>query len=249
MAKPKPARDVSSTVAEEVRAWCARKANPELVRKYAKFFVEGYDAYGVDHRDPEWEVNRKVWSERLLAASPLAYLDAGDLLMRSGKYEEASFAVLFAEAALDRATMEAVDRIARWFDGGIRNWAHTDILCGRVLTPVLQKHVVETGYLRGWLLSPHKFQRRAVPVALIPLLDGNWELQPLFDLVEPLMMDSEKPVQQGTGWFLREAWKRCAKPTEKLLMRYKDRAPRVIYQYATEKMTGPQKARFRKKPR
>jgi 3-methyladenine DNA glycosylase AlkD len=115
------------------------------------------------------------------------------------------------------------------FDGGIRNWAHTDILCGKGLTPILQTHVVEIGYLRGWLVSPHKFQRRALPVALIPLLGDSWELQALFDLVEPLMMDSEKPVQ-GTGWFLREAWKRYGNPTEKLLTRHKDRAPQVIYQ-------------------
>jgi hypothetical protein len=42
---------------------------------------------------------------------------------------------------------------------------------------------------------------------------------------------------------------RYGKPTENLLTRHKDRAPRVIYQYPTEKMTGPQKARFRRKPR
>jgi len=45
------------------------------------------------------------------------------------------------------------------------------------LTPILQTQVVEIDYLRGWLVSFHNFQRRAVPVGLIPLLGGNWELQ------------------------------------------------------------------------
>jgi 3-methyladenine DNA glycosylase AlkD len=235
------------TIAKEVRAYCIRKGDPELVRKYAKFFTEGYDAYGLDYRDPEWDANRKAWSGRLLAAAPLAFLDAGDLLVHTGKYEEASFAILFAADALDRATPETLPRIACWFDGGIRNWAHTDVLCREVLSPLLKKGAIPIDSLRDWLTSPHKFQRRAVPVALIPLLDGHWELQALFDLVEQLMMDPEKPVQQGAGWFLREAWKRHPEPTEKLLLHYKDRAPRVIYQYATEKMTAAQKSRFRKK--
>jgi len=247
MTKAKPASDVCRAIADEVRAYCLRKANPERVRKYARFFVEGYDAYGLDNRDPDWETSRQSWSERLSAAGPNVYLDAGDLLVATGKYEEASFAILFAEDALERATPEVLDRIARWFDGGIRNWAHTDVLCGRVLSPLLERRVAEIGALRTWLASPHKFQRRAVPVALIPLLDAGWDPADLLRLVEPVMMDPEKPVQQGVGWFLREAWKRHPKPVEKLLLQYRSTAPRVIYQYATEKMTVAQRQRFRRK--
>ena len=143
-----------------------------------------------------------------------------------------------------------VDRIGRWFDGGIPQLgAHRRLVRQSADPDPQQPHESQIEALRPWLGSPHKFQRRAVPVALLPLLDEKRELQPLFDLVEPLMLDAEKPVQQGVGWFLREAWKRCPKPTEKLLLQYKDRAPRVIYQYATEKMTSPQRERFRKKPR
>jgi 3-methyladenine DNA glycosylase AlkD len=60
------------------------------------------------------------------------------------------------------------------------------------------------------------------------------------------MMDKEREVHQGVGWFLREAWKIDNEPVEEFLLRYKDSAPRLIFQYATEKMTPEGKSRFRR---
>ena len=60
------------------------------------------------------------------------------------------------------------------------------------------------------------------------------------------MMDKEREVHQGVGWFLREAWKIEPAPVEAFLLKYKDTAPRLIFQYATEKMTPEEKNRFRK---
>jgi 3-methyladenine DNA glycosylase AlkD len=59
------------------------------------------------------------------------------------------------------------------------------------------------------------------------------------------MLDAERVVQQGVGWFLREAWKKEPAPVEALLAEFKDTAPRLIFQYATEKMTPAQRTRFR----
>jgi 3-methyladenine DNA glycosylase AlkD len=64
-----------------------------------------------------------------------------------------------------------------------------------------------------------------------------------------MMVDDERVVQQGLGWFLRESWKRYPDETEELLLEFKDRAGRVIYQYATEKMTAAAKARFKAEKR
>jgi hypothetical protein len=52
-------------------------------------------------------------------------------------------------------------------------------------------------------------------------------------------------VHQGPGWFLREAWKVQPRPVERFLRCWKDTAARLIFQYATEKMTPAQKQRFR----
>ncbi len=96
------------------------------------------------------------------------------------------------------------------------------------------------------LHSPSKWKRRAVPVSLIGLVKEKHHVKPLLEFVEELMMDDDRFVQQGVGWFLREAWKKDPKPVESLLLKWKEKAPRKIYQYATEKMTKTEKERFRR---
>jgi 3-methyladenine DNA glycosylase AlkD len=60
------------------------------------------------------------------------------------------------------------------------------------------------------------------------------------------MTDPDREVHQGTGWFLREAWKLNRGETEKFLMKHRNTAPRLIMQYATEKMTKDERLKFRR---
>lgn len=61
------------------------------------------------------------------------------------------------------------------------------------------------------------------------------------------MLDAERVVHQGLGWFLREAWKIKKEETESFLLKWKNQAPRLIYQYATEKMSTEEKNVLRKR--
>ncbi len=81
---------------------------------------------------------------------------------------------------------------------------------------------------------------------MIEILKDASDFKPLFNFIEPLMLDEERFVQQGLGWFLREAWKIRKKETEAFLLKWRNEAPRLIYQYATEKMTAKEKKRFKK---
>jgi 3-methyladenine DNA glycosylase AlkD len=237
---------IAKQVFSEIRAFCEVHADPERVRKYSRYFVEGYDCYGVDDKLPEWKACREQGLARLKQAGPAALLDACDLLVRPGKYEEVFTAIMFAADSSELYTPGFFVRIGKWFEKGIANWAEVDVLAGRVLSPFLVNGIVDFGALKLWADSPFKYQRRAVPVTLIGLLKGASDFGPLFRLIEPLMGDGEKVVQQGLGWFLREAWKKQPKPAEKFLLRYKDTCPRLIVQYATEKMDAEAKQRFKR---
>jgi 3-methyladenine DNA glycosylase AlkD len=245
MPKAAPARLVSHTVAEEVRAFCIANASEKNAMRWARFFTEGYDAYGVDYKNPAWEQNRLRWLARLKEAGPSAFLDAGDLLV-PGKYEETSLAILFAAGSRDAYTPQAFERIGNWFEKGIRNWGHTDVLSGEVLSAFLLDGVVPLEALERWRDSANKFQRRAVPVTLVKLVGGPPSASRLLRVIEPLMQDSERVVQQGVGWFLRELWKRRPGDVEKFLLRFKNTCPRLIVQYATEKMDKAHRERFRR---
>jgi 3-methyladenine DNA glycosylase AlkD len=135
------------------------------------------------------------------------------------------------------------------FAFGIGNWAHADMLGMYIMPKFLKQEILNPDDFREWINSPFKYQRRTVPVTFIKVLDPSRGYQHLFDIIEPLMTDSERVVHQGAGWFLREAWKKDATQTEPFLFKYKETAARLIFQYATEKMTKEQKERFRRSPR
>ena len=240
-----PKTKILATAAADIRAFCAANANAAQAARYAKFFTEGYDPYGITKE--VWEANRLRFYEQYRDRLGLSdFLDLGDILFKSGKYEEASFAITTVLPMRDQFTPETFQRIGGWLECGVRNWAHSDVICGDLLGPCLKSRVANLADMSAWRNSETKWKRRAVPVAMLVLLENGAQTEALLKFVRPLMEDKERVVHQGVGWFLREAWKRNPAPVEAFLTEWKDTAPRLIFQYATEKMSAAQKARFRR---
>jgi 3-methyladenine DNA glycosylase AlkD len=228
----------------DILAFCKANADEALVKKYSRYFKEGgYDAYGVSYP----LMQEKVKSILEKPEVDLAFvMKTSQLLIPGTKYEEASFALMLVKALKKQYTPATFHQIGGWFDLGIRNWAHTDALCSEILSVFLLKKIVDYKEIGKWKLGRNKFQRRAVPVSLIKLIKETRKTEEYIAFIEPLMMDPEREVHQGVGWFLREAWKIEPAPAEAILLKYKDTAPRLIFQYATEKMTAEQKSRYKR---
>jgi 3-methyladenine DNA glycosylase AlkD len=235
---------------EEIRNFCKANANEANVKKYSRYFKEGFDAYGLSKETYEEKVESFLSDKRI---NMKLVLNTSKYLLKSGKYEETSFAIALFRGFPEQFSTETFSEISKWFEIGIINWAHTDVICGTIISEFFERNIIKLKALSEWRTAKNKYQRRAVPVAMISLLKKNPDYASLFAFIEPLMMDSEKCVQQGLGWFLREAWKIKRKQTESFLLKWKNKSPRLIYQYATEKMTKEEKQRFKreksKKPR
>jgi len=228
---------------QEIRTFCRTNANEAIVEKYSRYFKEGYDAYGLTRELQESKVASLLSDNRVNLKLVLA---ASRLLVASGKYEETSFAILLLKGFSEQFTAATFEEIRKWFEIGIINWGHTDVICGMLISEFFKKNIVSLTALSDWRTAANKYQRRAVPVALIELLKSTANYATLFAFIEPLMMDDERVVHQGLGWFLREAWKLKRKETEAFLLKWKDKAARLIFQYATEKMTAAEKNRFKR---
>lgn len=240
-------KSAAQALAAEIRAYCEAHADPDGAQKYARYFAEGYDAWGLlDKDNPFWHAQQDLWARTYAARAPEVYFLAGEPLFQSGKYEEGAMAIRLLKPHREAIGAESLPALARWFDGGIRNWAHTDVLCGEILGPVLVEGRIALKDLEPWRASPHKYQRRAAAVALTSTVKTAKDPRGMLRFITPFMGDTEKAVQQGTGWLLRELWKRWPDPVEAFLLEWKQTAPRLIYQYATEKMTKQQKSRFRR---
>jgi 3-methyladenine DNA glycosylase AlkD len=228
-----------------IDAACREFADPALALKYARFFREGYDAYGVDHKNPRWVQRIEEWRSHWTPRGPAAVLELGRALFATGKYEHGAVAILLMKPLVERIGAGELPGLAAWL-ALVRNWGHCDVICGELIAPCIASGAIAPVKLKPWARSPDRFVRRAAPVSLLGALRRGPCAASLLPLLRPLMSDSERVVHQGMGWFLRELWKREPEPVEQFLSEWKDTAPRLIFQYATEKMDAAGKARFRR---
>ncbi len=235
------------TLAAEIRDYCQAHAEPAKAGKWARYFKEGFDSWGLlDKDNPLFTTQEEAWFTAYRRMGVGGFLKLGEILFRSPKYEEGSLAIRFLARLGDELDATALPGIGRWFEVGIRNWAHADALCAEILAPMVADGRIPWRRLGPWRTARYKYQRRVVPVSLLKILKQERQVRPLVEFLRPMMMDPERVVHQGLGWFLREAWKVEPAPVEEFLLEWKDRAPRLIYQYATEKMNPGARARFKR---
>lgn len=225
---------------DHIRQFCLENENPENIIKYKRYFKEAPDSFGLTSSqlyEKTKQLLKTVNFESVLEAIP-------ELLKR--KSEETTIGLLLVNGFDKQYSKELFTEIDTWFSYSIGNWAHADTLGMFILPKLFKLRLIDEGDFVPWLASPYKFQRRCVPVTLIKTLKTRETFEPLFQLLEPLMLDPDREVHQGMGWFLRECRKLKAAETEKFLMKWKEKAPRLIIQYATEKMTAEEKLKFRR---
>lgn len=225
-----------------VEAYCIDHEDPNVVNKYAHFFKEGYDAFGLT------EEQQETLRDKILQEHPLTveeYAELGWHLFATGKYEYGTIAVMLLKKFRPQFNRVVFDWVRKYFDSGVENWAHSDMLCSNITPVFLELKVADMDDFADWLGSSSKWTRRAVPVTMLALR-SSVEPGILLDFLEPLMSDEARVVHQGMGWFLRELWKLHRQPVEDYLFKHRQHAARLIIQYATEKMSPETKQRFRK---
>ncbi len=216
--------------------------NPQLAAKYARYFTEGYDAFGLEEAQLK-ELRQLIFQNFEPTVPELASLAYH--FFATGKYEFGSLALILLKKHRPRYTRLVYDEIKRCLDDVVENWAHSDLIATKLTPVLLELDIATMEDFASWLSSPSKWTRR---VAAVTMLYQRTRLsaQELLDFIQPLMCDTERAVQQGVGWFLRELWKLHPREVEDFLFTNKETAPRLIIQYATEKMNKDKKKRFRR---
>ncbi len=233
----------TNKIIADFREFCREHSDPAIIQKYSRYFKEGYHGWGL----PSGMFDAKV--EEILALPGIDLSTAiimSETLVSSPRYEEVSLAIRMTLKFQKQWTPEIFKAVEHWFSIGITNWAHTDYICGDILSLMFKKGFITLAMMNDWRYAQNKFQRRAAVVCLIKPMKRSADFQAFFDFIDPMMMDTEREVHQGLGWFLREAWKKQPEPTETFLLKFKDSAARLIFQYACEKMTPDQKQKFKK---
>ncbi len=95
---------------KEIRDFCIKNADAEIVKKYSRYFKNGFDGYGIDTK--VFEKQRDLWIKAWKNEMTLdKYLNLGAELMRTGKLEEKSFAIVFIKSERENYIPETFDRL------------------------------------------------------------------------------------------------------------------------------------------
>ncbi len=228
---------------QEIKDFCESNQNPEIVKKYSRYFKEGYQGYGLEKGLLEGKIQEILDREQPLMKE---VQELSLLLIPEQAYELPSAAMHSFMKMKKHYSRESFLTIARWPDIGITNWAHADWICMELLKEHLKKKYLDVSDLEPWRFSDRPYKRRISLVAMIYVMKAGHPPGNILEYTAPLMQDTERVVHQGAGWLLRETWKKHPTEVEVFLLKWKDTAPRLIFQYATEKMSKEDKERFRK---
>ncbi len=238
-------RDFVRKYHQEIRKFLIKNSDPAIAKKYARYFKEGYDPYGVDPK--KLEKKREEWFELWQKdLSRKEFIALCEELLKSGKWEEKSIAINFMMRLREDYNKTLFRQMGKWFEKYIDDWASCDVACSRVLYHFIADKIVSFKEFLEWTESSSKWRRRAVPVTMVEMVSKQEKIKESLTAARKLILDPERVVHQGVGWLLRETWKKAPKEVEDFLYKWKDKAPRLIIQYATEKIPKDKRKRFRR---
>jgi Predicted DNA alkylation repair enzyme len=236
----------SKELEHKIISFCEANKNEARIEQNKRFFKNGeFLGYGLAAPQIYDEIKNLL---KMPGMSLELALEVAPNLLSSKMYEPITMGLLLVNAFGKQFSKALFHEMSKWYSFTIHNWAHADTMGMFILPQFVKYKVITYVDFAPWLTSKYKFQRRSVSVTLIKLLKSKTidDFNPIFNFLEPLMTDPEREVHQGMGWFLREAWKLKPGQTEPFLLKWKDTAPRLIINYATEKMTKEQKIKFKK---
>lgn len=179
-------------------------------------------------------------------------LEVFSKLMRSHVHEEKFAAFLF----LNRFKRYFDEKIVHAFKEAISehcdSWAVCDSSMIKVLGPFLAKEKNDALALKtieDWSNSEEMWLRRASMVILlkITMIKKHFDEAYIFSLVEKLLEHSEDYVQKGIGWLLKTCSRYKPSTIERYLIKNKEKLPRLILRYASEKLSKESRAKILKK--
>ncbi len=208
-----------------------------------------FTAYGNKHSDIE------KFIRELNSKFQLNYDEASDIfkiLIKSDVHDEKIAGIFLLNRFKKDFNKETVDLIQKLIPNNFDSWAITDTTMIRVIGPFLGKKGNEElakKVIVDWSTSDNLWVKRASLVILLKIVMINKEFDEdyVFQFVEKMLGSPEDYIQKGIGWLL----KTCSKYNPDSIFNYlidnKERLPRLILRYGSEKLPKEKRTQILKK--
>lgn len=173
-------------------------------------------------------------------------------LVSSNVHEEKFSGIFFLNHFKSNFNQATIDMFEHQLSKYCDTWAFCDTSCIRVIGPFLgkknNKQLAEK-IINNWSKSENLWVRRASLVILLKIIMIKREFDEIyvFEFVEKMHEYLEDYIQKGIGWLLKTCSKFKPDLIFKYLMNNKERLPRLILRYASEKLSKEERAQILEK--
>ncbi|MFX1327984.1 MAG: DNA alkylation repair protein [Promethearchaeota archaeon] len=186
---------------------------------------------------------------------PCNYEDAIKIfknLVSSNVLEEKFAGMFFLNHFKRNFNKETIDLFEEQLSKYCDTWAFCDSSCIRVIGPFLGKknnQQLAENAIDKWSKSANLWVKRASMVILLKIIMIKKEVDEdyVFKLVEKMLKYPEDYIQKGIGWLLKTCSKYKPDSIFKYLMSNKERFPRLVLRYASEKLPEIKRVKVLKK--
>jgi len=135
---------------------------------------------------------------------------------------------------------EYIEYFEDWLLHHTDTWGACDILCYRVLNPMIERFpILYDRKVLKWVKSEKTYARRAAAVCLLESTQTfkvNVPFEKVEKIVDLLISNEELHAQKGIGWLLKYTYLSYPEKTVKYLKKNVKKMSRTTFRYALEKM-------------
>jgi len=182
-------------------------------------------------------IERRLY--RSMPADADAFVKVCDELMDKGPPPSFWIVTLWIKKNGDLYERRYFSVYEKWLFAHTTSWGRCDILCGRVLNPMMERYPDLRSHVLKWAESPQTYVRRAAAVSLIESSRSfavNVGFPEVEAVCERLKHDDEFYVRKGVGWLLKYAYLAHPDETVSYLEKNVDELSRTTFRYALVKM-------------
>ena len=242
-------------VTEEIRNYL-RTSAPQLTKEQKTRMYKilnsnnpNFIAYGNKHSEIEKyvkEIHNKY---------DLSYTEGFEIaqkLIKSDIHDEKMGGIFLLNRFKKNFTHETVRIMNELIPDNFDSWAITDTTMIRVIGPFLGKKGNEglsTEIIAKWSNSDNLWVRRASIVILLKLimLKKEFDMDYISGFVEKMLNSHEDYIQKGIGWLLKTCSKYDPTSIFNYLLKNKERLPRLVLRYGSEKLLTDKRTQILKK--